>query len=161
FRDRQRERVVVDGFEVRLPPDLATANLTTINAFLGTAAIHLAALEAPKLSPFYEAHFGANWRTAILDVILGLSDAHPGREPRERRLLGGFKLRCGGLEASAFPSAEQVAFTVFQCRNAFSTSVPLKFTAGLHHPIRHFDAQLNTPVHGFLNVFVAGALAGQ
>src|SRR5262249_38895006 len=37
--------------------------------------------------------------------------------------------------------------------------VPLKFTAGLHHPFRHFDRALQTPMHGFLNVFVAGVLA--
>jgi hypothetical protein len=37
--------------------------------------------------------------------------------------------------------------------------MPLKFTAGLHHPIRHHDASLGAMMHGFLNVFVAGVLA--
>ena len=67
-----------------------------------------------------------------------------------------FKLRCAGLEASAFPSPEQVAFVIAACRNA---GVALKFTAGLHHPIRHFNAEAQTKMHGFINLFVAGALA--
>src|SRR5206468_4135962 len=34
-----------------------------------------------------------------------------------------------------------------------------KFTAGLHHPVRHHDAGVGAVMHGFLNVFVAGVLA--
>lgn len=68
----------------------------------------------------------------------------------------GLKVRCGGLEASAFPNAEQLAFTIAGCRD---TDILLKFTAGLHHPIRHFDAGVRTKMHGFLNVFGAGVLA--
>jgi hypothetical protein len=37
--------------------------------------------------------------------------------------------------------------------------VPLKFTAGLHHPFRHFDTELGATRHGFANAFVAGILA--
>ena len=37
--------------------------------------------------------------------------------------------------------------------------VPIKFTAGLHHPLRHFDPGMQVPVHGFVNVFTAGILA--
>jgi hypothetical protein len=66
------------------------------------------------------------------------------------------KLRTGGLEASAVPTAGQVAFAVAECGAA---GVPLKFTAGLHHPLRHFDPGLQTTLHGFVNVFVAGVLA--
>ena len=36
--------------------------------------------------------------------------------------------------------------------------VPLKFTAGLHHPVRQFHASVDTKMHGFLNVFGAGVL---
>lgn len=68
----------------------------------------------------------------------------------------GLKVRCGGLEASAFPSAEQLAFAIAGCRD---TDILLKFTAGLHHPIRRFDASVQTKMHGFLNVFGAGVLA--
>jgi hypothetical protein len=69
---------------------------------------------------------------------------------------GGFKLRCGGRDESCFPSPEHVAGTIIACRDA---GVPLKFTAGLHHPIRHFSTEVGTYMHGFINVFVAGVLA--
>lgn len=68
----------------------------------------------------------------------------------------GFKLRCGGKGSSAFPTSKQVAHAIATCRDA---GFPLKFTAGLHHPMRHYDAGLQTKMHGFLNVFVAGVLA--
>jgi hypothetical protein len=68
----------------------------------------------------------------------------------------GLKLRTGGLEASAFPSPEQVARVLCACRDA---GVPLKATAGLHHPLRRHDPGLGTRMHGFINLFAAGALA--
>src|SRR5206468_10663389 len=69
----------------------------------------------------------------------------------------GFKLRCGGLEASAFPTAEQIAWALV---NAQDREVPMKFTAGLHHPLRRFDDSVQAPMHGFLNVLLAGVFAG-
>ena len=51
---------------------------------------------------------------------------------------------------------EQVAFTIERCRDAH---VPLKFTAGLHHPLRRYDPAVRTHMHGFINVFGAGVLA--
>ncbi|MDQ6765004.1 MAG: hypothetical protein M3Z22_02735, partial [Verrucomicrobiota bacterium] len=36
--------------------------------------------------------------------------------------------------------------------------VPIKFTAGLHHPVRHFHPSVQTKMHGFLNVLGAGVL---
>jgi hypothetical protein len=67
----------------------------------------------------------------------------------------GFKLRCGGLEASAFPSIEQVAQALHACLEA---GVPFKATAGLHHPLRRFDSQVQATMHGFINLFTAGVL---
>src|SRR5262249_28093023 len=66
------------------------------------------------------------------------------------------KLRCGGLEPAAFPDPAQVAHVIAACRD---NGLVLKFTAGLHHPLRHFDAGVRTKMHGFLNVFGAGVLA--
>jgi hypothetical protein len=37
--------------------------------------------------------------------------------------------------------------------------VPIKFTAGLHHPVRIFHESVQTKMHGFLNVLGAGVLA--
>jgi hypothetical protein len=37
--------------------------------------------------------------------------------------------------------------------------VAIKFTAGLHHPVRLFHESVQTKMHGFLNVLGAGVLA--
>jgi hypothetical protein len=67
----------------------------------------------------------------------------------------GLKIRCGGIDASVVPPTEQLAFAIRVCRNR---GVPLKLTAGLHHPLRRFDPGLGAPAHGFLNVFGAAVL---
>jgi hypothetical protein len=70
----------------------------------------------------------------------------------------GYKLRTGGVTADAFPSSAQIA-------NALVTpathQVPIKFTAGLHHPIRQFRDGVKTKMHGFLNVLGAAVLAAE
>src|SRR5205085_6412678 len=53
------------------------------------------------------------------------------------------------------PKTGELAFALMQARAA---GIPLKFTAGLHHPFRHYDEQLGIMMHGFLNVFAAGVL---
>ncbi|MEP6822973.1 MAG: hypothetical protein ABI946_11560 [Chthoniobacterales bacterium] len=70
----------------------------------------------------------------------------------------GFKLRTGGLIASAFPSSIQLARALVA---AVTQKVPIKFTAGLHHPIRRFHQTVQTKMHGFVNVLGAGVLAAQ
>jgi hypothetical protein len=70
----------------------------------------------------------------------------------------GFKLRTGGVVASAFPSSVQVARALVA---AATLRVPIKFTAGLHHPVRQFHSSVQTKMHGFLNVLGAGVLAAE
>ena len=72
--------------------------------------------------------------------------------------LFGFKLRTGGVISSAFPSEVQIARALVA---AIEHRVPIKFTAGLHHPVRQFHASVQTRMHGFLNVFGAGVLAAE
>src|SRR5262249_2362889 len=64
---------------------------------------------------------------------------------------GGFKLRCGGPGSGEVPTPEQVAFVLAACSDD-TGEVPVKFTAGLHHPMRRPGS---SPMHGFLNVFIA------
>ncbi len=64
----------------------------------------------------------------------------------------GFKLRCGGVHADAFPSADRIARALAACRKA---GVPFKATAGLHHPVRGYRAEVGTKMHGFVNLFGA------
>jgi len=71
------------------------------------------------------------------------------------------KIRCGGVEASMFPSCADVAAFLVACK---LSDVPFKATAGLHHPVRaeyrltYEDDPPTGVMHGFLNVFVAAAL---
>jgi hypothetical protein len=79
---------------------------------------------------------------------------HPANLATLRRWAG-FKFRCGGLSAAAFPTAAQVVHTILACAAA---GVTLKLTAGLHHPLPRFDPGIGATMHGFVNVLLAGAL---
>lgn len=131
FLERNPSRFRVEGYESKWP---ASGSLPEFSGIAGRI--------------FSEISLDGDWKTTIIQAIEKLETA---KSPRH-----GLKLRCGGEQASAFPTPEQLALTLKYCRDA---AVPLKFTAGLHHPIRHFDRQLGIKAHGFLNVFVAGALA--
>jgi len=69
----------------------------------------------------------------------------------------GAKLRCGGVEPAAFPSVAAVAGFIYA---AGAADVPFKATAGLHHPVRHFNEEAGVMMHGFLNILLATARAG-
>ncbi|MFP7299022.1 hypothetical protein [Neobacillus niacini] len=70
----------------------------------------------------------------------------------------GVKLRTGGIKAEMIPSIDRIAFAISACRDRH---LPIKFTAGLHHPVRMFRNEVEAKMHGFLNVFLAGMLAYQ
>jgi len=126
-----------------------------------------------------EAKLDPEWRISLL------ADRDPGPVPRqvetiESKAPGAFalpvyyelpldqvqdgfaKVRTGGLTPDAIPSAEAVG--AFLCAAA-ARRVPFKATAGLHHPLRSVRALTyavdgpRAPMHGFLNVFAAAALA--
>lgn len=70
------------------------------------------------------------------------------------------KVRCGGVSADAFPSADRLAGFLCACHAA---GVGFKATAGLHHPLRGIypftyepDSQKGL-MHGFLTVVLAAA----
>lgn len=68
----------------------------------------------------------------------------------------GIKFRMGGITANLFPSAEKAAFVIHECKKR---DLALKFTAGLHHPIRQYRNEVGTFMHGFVNVFTASIMA--
>ena len=70
----------------------------------------------------------------------------------------GYKLRTGGVTADAFPTSAQIACALV---TAATHQLPIKFTAGLHHPIRQFRDEVKTKMHGFLNVLGAAVLAAE
>lgn len=73
---------------------------------------------------------------------------------------GRAKIRSGGVVAEAFPSAAEVARFLLTAHRA---GIPMKATAGLHHPMRgeyrltYEQDSASGSMHGFLNVFLAAA----
>lgn len=134
----------VDGFEVRLPLDFV--DRLGGKQFSGYAEAFQELQTQLPGRIFFEME---SWDGDALLPLLSHLKNHLGAD-------AGFKLRTGGLQADAFPTPEQVARTIAACRDA---GVPLKFTAGMHHPLRHFDAGMQCSMHGFVNVFAAGVLA--
>jgi hypothetical protein len=74
------------------------------------------------------------------------------------------KVRTGGVTPDAIPPVDRVAGFLARCA---AMRVAFKATAGLHHPIRCVRALTYEPnalqarMHGFVNVFIAAALAHQ
>lgn len=91
--------------------------------------------------------------TALAERAIDLIAEFNSKPPRPAF---GFKLRTGGVSADAFPSSAEIANVLVA---AARRQVPIKFTAGLHHPIRQFRDEVNTKMHGFLNVLGAAVLA--
>jgi hypothetical protein len=137
FRTRLGERV--DMLEARLPADLADPRTPDSVQVLNQIVRYV---DSAGLRLFIE----ASGRPGGLLEQMARLRAEP----------VGFKLRCGGLEASAFPSSEQIAAVLRACLDA---GVPFKATAGLHHPLPRFDSALKVRMHGFVNLFLAGVLA--
>src|SRR5439155_11117426 len=77
---------------------------------------------------------------------------------RAKRPAFGYKLRTGGVTADAFPGSVQVARALLA---STKDHVPIKFTAGLHHPVRQLRDEVKTEMHGFLNVLGAGILLAE
>jgi hypothetical protein len=70
----------------------------------------------------------------------------------------GYKLRTGGVTVDAFPTSAEIAKALVA---PATHQVPIKFTAGLHHPIRQYREEVKTKMHGFLNVLSAAVLAAE
>jgi hypothetical protein len=144
-------RVRADLLEVRFPnvvteagADAAAGLLLRVNEVLAEADV---AFERVHV----EAAFSGDWRQTVGGTIEALA-----RHDMDGGPAFGYKVRCGGVTPDAFPTPEQVAFVLAACRDA---GVAFKATAGLHHPVRHYDRAVEAMVHGFLNVFGAGVLA--
>jgi len=84
------------------------------------------------------------------------NDLLPGAMAAAFRSRVGAKIRCGGLMPSAYPSVADVAAFIDA---AATEHVPFKATAGLHHPVRHWNEHAGATMHGFLNVLAAASLA--
>ncbi len=150
FQESHVDRVLVDVYETKLSEELIRApSKDGLEGLILSSACRVLPRSRTGTSSFFEATPLTDSGTGAQLVIAKL------RTIRDARVAGkvGFKVRCGGLEATAFPSTGQLA-GILANRN-----VTFKCTAGLHHPIRRWDAALRTLMHGFINVFAAGMLA--
>jgi hypothetical protein len=140
-----------DVWEVRLPANVLGEGQSAQLGRMLTAADE-ALRPAGVTMFFYEA--GVGNPSSIRSLVKALQ-AH-NQKGKSTRV--GFKLRTGGLDAAAFPAPEQIARVLLACREA---DLPLKFTAGLHHPVRRFEPSVGAAMYGFLNVFGAALLSNQ
>jgi len=134
---------------------------------------HVGALELPlpRLATARETYDAAIGQCAALAAQAGLRDlpiyVEVVRDERFTELLPGAmdalaryrlcaKLRCGAVDPDAYPSVAEVSsFLAMACE----ANVAFKATAGLHHPVRHWNAGAGVTMHGFLNLLAAAAFA--
>ncbi|WNR46931.1 hypothetical protein [Paenibacillus roseipurpureus] len=144
FRNHARAAARINVLDVPLPPIALQDHLLEE---IGRGASKLGLQIFCELTD----ELNDDWKTRM---IAGLNAIAAYNVTSGSRL--GIKLRTGGVTAEAFPTANQVALVLAACRDR---NLPLKFTAGLHHPVRIYRGEVNTKMHGFLNVFFAGLLA--
>jgi hypothetical protein len=154
FQQSHTPRVRVDSIEVALPADLTqAAGRIEIRDLIPAAAETVELGGLTEITPFFEVT-APDWGGQAGGVIEAISE-HNRAWNGVRCRPAAFKLRAGGLKAEAFPTSGRVAFVIQTC---LETGVAFKCTAGLHHPVRHYDQSVATTMHGFLNIFGAAAL---
>ncbi len=129
--------VSVNQLEMWLPQDVDLPVLNEARSILG------------NLPAFWEAPAERAQQTITLLAELNSGMDEP---------TFGFKLRTGGVTPDAFPTSAQIAQALVV---PATHQVPIKFTAGLHHPIRQYREEVRTRMHGFLNVLGAAILAAE
>jgi hypothetical protein len=157
FEEDQRGRAQVDVMEVPLPDALVGGSQADLTAFLEAVNRKLVAAGTAKLDLFLELPMRGD-AVAGLPALGAAAAEHNSQQAVPARTVVGLKIRCGGAEPTDVPDADEVAALIVAARNA---GIPFKATAGLHHPIRHYDDGLDTEMHGFLNVFAASVLAAE
>ncbi len=148
FLDTHSGNTAIPVLEIKLPDDDPDEQeLGKLCSSIRKAAD--AALNAPA-DIYFEPVRNQFWRARIDSLTNVLQHMPPGKGAKN-----GLKLRCGGVEAHMFPTIDQLAAGLHAC---LKRGVPFKGTAGLHHPVRHFNDGVETKMHGFLNLFGAAVL---
>ena len=129
--------VSISQLEMFLPDDADLNLLQEARAIVGS------------LPAFWEAPAERAGRTIALLAEHNSNTDHP---------TFGYKIRTGGVTADAFPTSAQIAPALV---TPATHQVPIKFTAGLHHPLRQYREEVQTKMHGFLNVLGAAVLAAE
>lgn len=145
-----KEHRRVEIVETRLPDTIDSLEACSDHLLHLKAKLNRAELQNVRI--FLET--GNLVATAILASSLAAFNAQ--REGGKIISGAGCKLRCGGQAKEAFPTVAQVAEVIVICRRQ---DIPIKFTAGIHHPLRHFSSDLQVMQHGFINIFAAALLS--
>jgi len=149
FLDGNNSFIAADNFEYKIPESIMEDS-ERLFSLLDFVSQTLKSSNGRKLKFFAETSLAGDWKKNIktaTDII---------EEHNEKYQDTGFKLRTGGVTADAIPSSDQITYAVRHCLNR---NLEMKFTAGLHHPFRHFDKSIGAKMHGFINVFTAGIIA--
>ena len=144
----------VDVFEVKLPEAVIERGSESVYELVERSS-EVFASGAPRVQPFYEIGFRTGEPETVFKALSALKKFND-KWAGERYRPAGAKIRMGGAEATTIPSSNQLAFFISACSKLGLT---YKATAGLHRPLRRADKAMGIEVHGFLNVFVAAALA--
>ena len=147
FKSKFGDETITETYEVSIPLELLVIpdNKTIVDFFTKVSSYIFGKLNK-NISVFYEAVPNKDLALIAQSITMFNLMGH----------FAGFKMRTGGVEASAFPPPEKIAHALKICSEH---ETPVKCTAGLHHPFRHFNKSVNTKMHGFMNVFCAGIFA--
>jgi hypothetical protein len=138
---RRQPKAISDVLEILLPADASTTK--GVENLLRSAADELAGRTA-----FFEVPAGPEFLERFARVAEAVAEF--------TRHGWGLKLRTGGATADLYPAPSVVAQALVVARER---RLPIKFTAGLHHPIRHWNKSVGTRMNGFVNILMAGLLA--
>lgn len=151
--------IKISALEIKIPLTcLQKGSSPDLQAAIEYAVQSMAKSETLPYQIFFEVP-GFEFNIAhAQNLIQGIQTHNEWLESNEKEnyCFSGFKIRCGGVEAFQFPPTHYLAEAITFSRK---NDVPLKFTAGLHHPIRHYNDSVSTKMHGFLNVFGASILS--
>lgn len=159
FEERLDGRARVEQFEWRVSGDLVREECTgELVQALEAARREFGAAKFGHVPMACEAPLGGE-RVMLNDVLSGAIAFFNAKLALEKRGTAAdravVKIRCGGTEAAAFPSAAELARIISMC---LERETPMKFTAGLHHPFPRYDHGVQAMMHGFVNVFAAVVL---
>ena len=147
YRNRHSGKVRIEVYECKLPsnsPSKKTMKKATDLLNQNKLSHYHEFPELPDVGINYSTDEDeSSWDEEILPVVSMIAELKG----------AGIKLRCGGIVKEAFPSVEQIAAMIQTCA---LIDIPMKCTAGLHHPIRHFAEEYDAYMHGFINAFGAG-----
>ena len=149
FETQMQGKASVDALEFSFPSDALLDGKTAVRSIHQVRSI-LEGAERGPLAVFAEISRSENYLQQLPLYFLGLASQSTENQP----IFG--KIRCGGMSKSDFPTPFELASFI---HTAVRVNHPFKATAGLHHPLRHFNETQGVTMHGFLNVFFATTLA--